>query len=86
MVPAVPGWPKVAATIRVLCPFTSCLAATRRQPLAACVLPVLRPTIPSWPSSVLVLRTTPTTGLTAAGIAAIAASAGTRIAAMPRRT
>jgi hypothetical protein len=35
---------------------------------------------------VLVVRTTPATGTTAAGIAAIAASAGTRIAAMPRRT
>ena len=81
-----PAGRSAAATIRVLRPLTSCQAATRRQPPAACVLPVLRPTIPSWPSSVLVLRTTPATGTKAAGIAVIAASAGTRIAAVPRRT
>jgi len=58
----------------------------RTHPPAACMLPVLRPAIPSWPSSVLRFRTTPATGTTAVGIATIAASAGTRIAALPRRT
>jgi hypothetical protein len=32
------------------------------------VLPVLRPAIPSWPSSVLVLRIVPATGTTAVGV------------------
>ena len=55
MVCAVPGCPNVAATIRVLCLLAWCQAATRTHPAAACVLPVLRPTIPSWPSNVLVV-------------------------------
>ena len=53
MVPAVPGWPKAAATIRVLRPRAWLQAAMRRHPPAVYVLPVLRPAIPSWHSNVL---------------------------------
>jgi hypothetical protein len=42
--------------------------------------------MPSWPSSVSVLRITLATGTTAVGIAVIAGGAGTYIAAMPKRT
>jgi hypothetical protein len=67
-------------------PGTSRQEASRTHPPAAESLPVLSPAIPSWPSRVLRLRTSPATGMTAERVAAIAASPGWCMAAAPKTT
>ena len=81
-----PGWPNTTPVIIVRLPPTHRMARKAKQPPAAAVEPVLTPTNPLCPSSVLVLRTVPATGSVALGVATMLANTGRRMARSTMRT
>src|SRR5919199_3592792 len=81
-----PGWPKTTPVIVVRFPSIQRMARNAKQPPAAAVEPVLTPTNPLCPSSVLVLCTVPATGSVALGVATMLANTGRRMARSTMRT
>ena len=81
-----PGWPKTTPVIAVRLPSIRRMARKAKQPPAAASEPVLTPTNPSYPSSLLVLRTGPATGSVTLRMATMLANTGRRIARSTMRT
>jgi hypothetical protein len=81
-----PGWPRTTPVTVIHFPSVRRIARKAKQPPAAASDPVLTPTKPSWPSSALVLCTSPATGSVALDVATSSANAGTRMARSTMRT
>src|SRR5262245_32329053 len=80
------GWPGTRPVMVVRLPWVGRMARKAKQPPAAAVEPVLTPTNPFCPSSVLVLCRVPATGRVALGVAAMLANTGRRMARSTMRT
>jgi len=81
-----PGWPNTTPVIVVRLLSIRRMARKAKQPPAASSEPVLTPTNPLCPSSVLVLCTVPATGSVALGVATMLAKTGKRMARSTRRS